>query len=331
MSPSTDSLAALIAAADAQPFARWFGQLREQLPLHAHGCAASATFECAAEVTRRISALNLPLGLGLVMHLYPLAALRCVPLPWWSPAARRRAKLIGEIDSGKLILANAGSERAAGAHAPVTVTPHDGGLRIDGAFEYVSLAHVADLVLFSAPLVEGGGNPVFCAADLKTHTVEIGPSRFSGSMSLSDTCSLRFRGHPVGADRFIEIPGSNSLGCMAHYQRSWFHLLLSEAYLARADRLIHTHALSQTAEQLASRNELAFLRDYALRLLDEAAPGTMDSLTRVTAAIKLRVSWLAQSVATAVRPLDDVAATELGFIRLQPTSDARILAELAAA
>jgi hypothetical protein len=176
--------------------------------------------------------------------------------------------------------------------------------------------------LFSAPL---GRGHVFCAADLRAGSVQIGESKFAGSMRLSDTCSMRFNAHYVPAGRFIEIGSSDTLGCMTQYQRSWFHLLLAEAYRARVERLMQQHSIPRSTDLLASRNELAFLREYALRLLDEAKPRTMESLARVTAAIKLRVSLFAQSVATAVRSHDETAATELGYIRLQPTSDARIL------
>ena len=72
------------------------------------------------------------------------------------------------------------------------------------------------------------------------------------------------------------------------------------------------------------------LREYSLRLLDTAAsPGAVESLARVTAAMKLRISWLAQSTAAALRGLDDAAASELGYIRRQPPSDDNVLRRLA--
>jgi alkylation response protein AidB-like acyl-CoA dehydrogenase len=228
------------------------------------------------------------------------------------------------IGSG-LILANAGSERTAGAHEPVALTRTRTGLRVDGTYDYVSLAHVADIALFCAPLT-GSANVMFCAADLRGDSVRIGESRFSGSMGLSDTCSLTFVDHRVPARRCIEIPGESALQCMSRYQRSWFELLLGEAYLARIDQLQQAHGLPRPVEQLASLNELAQLREYALRLLDDAAePRAVESLSRVTAAMKLRISWMAQATAAAVRGHDDVAANELGYFRRQPTSDERIL------
>jgi alkylation response protein AidB-like acyl-CoA dehydrogenase len=184
--------------------------------------------------------------------------------------------------------------------------------------------------MFSAPLTNRGC-AMFCAADLRSSSVRVGNGRFSGSMRLSDTCSVTFDDHHVPADRCIEVPTESALQCMAQYQRSWFHLLLGESYLARVVRLQLQWDLPRSIEQLASLNELAQLREYAQRLLDEAAsPRAVESLSRVTAAMKLRISWLAHSTADALRSRDATSAGELDYIRRQPTSDERILRSIGA-
>lgn len=308
-----------------------FERVRRELNLHPAESTAAATFEAAAVAARAVAEECLPLGLGVVMHLYPLCALRCVPLPWWSSANLRRRKLLRSIEHRSLILANAGSERAAGAHSPISVSRTHDGLVVSGVFEYMSLANVADIVLFSAPLA-GSDNTVFCAADLHGSSVRVGASKFDGSMRLSDTCSVHFDNHRVPAERCIEIPNESSLQCMAQYQRSWFHLLLGEAYLARIEGLHRQRQIPRAPEFIASLNELAFLKKYSLCLLNEASsPGATESLSRVTAAIKLRISWLAQATAAAVRTTDPEAAHELAYISRQPTSDARILRSIGAA
>ncbi|HET9474769.1 MAG TPA: hypothetical protein VFO82_12805 [Steroidobacteraceae bacterium] len=339
MSPSTERIAELVAALSRAPddaawrynFRHGFRRLRAELNLHPAESTAAATFAAAAQTVRSVAADCLPLGLALVMHLYPLCALRCVPLPWWSSAGIRRTLLLRAIDHRSLILANAGSERTAGAHAPVVITRTRDGIRVNGTFDYVSLANVADVVLFSAPLA---GNPcvVFCAADLRSGSTRIGDSRFTGSMRLSNTCSVTFDNHRVAADRYVVVPDESALNCMAQYQRSWFHLLLGESYLARIENLFRRWALPASVEQVASFNELAQLREYATRLLDDtASPSVVDSLSRVTAAMKLRISLLAQSTAAALRAHDETSAGELAYIRRQPTSDERILRSLGAA
>jgi len=338
LSPSTEIISELAAAAGRAPddaawpeaFRSGFDRLRTELPLHPARSTASATFESAAIAARAVAADSLPLGVAIVMHLYPLCALRCVPLPWWSAAGLRRARLLHAVDSRSLILANAGSERAAGAHEPVTLTRTRDGVRVDGTYDYVSLAHVADVVMFSAPLADRRCT-MFCAADLRGASVRIGNGNFGGSMRLSDTCSVTFDDHFVPTDRCIELPSESALQCMAQYQRSWFHLLLGESYLARVEQLQHTWDLPRSIEQLASLNELAQLREYTQRLLDEAAsPRAVESLSRVTSAMKLRISWLAHSTANALRSRDATSAGELDYIRRQPTSDDRILRSIGA-
>jgi hypothetical protein len=337
MSTSTDRIAALVAnhvrapddAGRCEAFRRGFAGLRSTLNLHPAGATAAETFAVAAATTREVSVDCLPLGIAVVMHLYPLCALRCVPLPWWRQGGFRRSRLLQRINSRALILSNAGSERATGTHAPVTLTRTHDGIRVDGTYDYVSLANVADLVLFSAPLA-GSERKLFCAADLHGGTVSIGGGKFGGSMRLSDTCPVTFDNHRVGFGCFIEVPNDSALNCMAQYQRSWFHLLLGESYLSRIQHLRRQWGLARPVEQVASLNELMHLREYALRLMDgTSAAANVETLSRVTAAIKLRVSLHAQSTVAAIRGVDETAAAELAFLGRQPTSDERILRSIA--
>ena len=175
-----------------------------------------------------------------------------------------------------------------------------------------------------------GASSVFCAADLQGASVRIGAAKFRGSMRLSDTCSVTFENHRVPPDRYLELPDEATLQCNSQYQRSWFHLLLGEAYLARIEHLRREWNLPASAEDRATFNELALLRDYSLLLLDQATSRrAVDSLAHVTAAIKLRISAQAQLTAAALQKCDEVSSSELRFLRRQPTSDDRILLSLA--
>lgn len=330
LSPSTRKLMALLAGAQA-PARDWrkawrlaFAQLRQEVDLHPIGATPAATFAAAAASVRTVSAENLPLAMGLVMHLYPLCALRFIPLPWWSAASYRRHRLLRDIDREGWILANAGSERVAGAQSPISLTRTFHGALVTGAFDYVSLANVADLVLFNAPL--DGQVSLFCIASMHMDTAIIGEPRFSGATRLSDTCSLRLEKHLVRNEHCVVVPNDTTLGCMTQYQRSWFQMLAAEAHLARLDFLRKRWQLPHTPEDIAGWNEVKLLRDYALRLLDGArTAGTIESLASVTAAIKLRISWRCQAMAEPLRELDATAAAELLLLKRQPTADDRIL------
>jgi hypothetical protein len=313
-----------------------FGCLRGQLPLYpVSGRRPSTVFEAAAHTVRTLAAGCLPLGIGVAMHLYPLCVLQCMPLPLLSFARFQRAMLLRLIRSRALVLANAGGERTRGAEPSLVARQEADGIRVDGTFDYMSLASVADLVLFQARLA-GGQGAVLCAADLHAPSVRIGEWAFSGSMRLSDTSAVSFTGHRVPHGRYVLVADHELLRCTADYQRCWFHLFLAELYLARLERLDRVWRLERSAEQMVSLNELSQLRAYALRLLDDFSAGADPSrLKKATGALKLRVSLMAQGAMDALRAQADAApaqaerlradADELRFIKSQPTADDIIL------
>src|SRR5688500_10814607 len=130
-----------------------FGRLRSQLSMYpVPGGRPSAVFASASGIATTLAAGCLPLGIAVAMHLYPLCVLQCLPLPLLSFARFQRAMLLRTIRSRSLILANAGSERTRGPEHSLVATPDADGIRIDGTFEYMSLATVADVVLFKARL-----------------------------------------------------------------------------------------------------------------------------------------------------------------------------------
>jgi hypothetical protein len=313
-----------------------FGRLRSQLEMYpVSGRQPSVVFESAAHTASTLAASCLPLGIAVAMHLYPLCVLQCMPLPLLSLARFQRAMLLRTIRNRSLILANAGGERTRGGDHSLVARPDAEGIRIDGTFEYMSLATVADVVLFKARLADTNST-VLCAADLRADSVRIGGWRFSGSMRLSDTSTVTFAGHRVPHGRYVLVADDEVLRCTSDYQRCWFHLFLADMYLARLERLHHVWGLPRSAEEIMSLNELSQLREYALRLLDDFSSGSdIQPLKKTTSAMKLRVSQMAQSTMASLRGREDGAptdaqrlradASELGYIKSQPTADEIIL------
>jgi hypothetical protein len=247
----------------------------------------------------------------------------------------QRAMLLRTIRNRSLILANAGGERTRGVQHAVVAHQDAEGIRIDGTFEYMSLASVADVVFFMARL-ENSNCTVLCAADLRVDSVCIGDWKFTGSMRLSDTSSVTFHAHRVHHGRFVLVPDDQVVRCTSDYQRCWFHLFLADMYLARLDRLHQVWELRRSAEEVMSLNELSQLRAYALRLLDDFSSGSdIQPLKRTTSAMKLRVSLMAQSTMASLRRREAVSAedalqlradaNELCYIKSQPTADEVIL------
>jgi hypothetical protein len=316
-------------AAARDAYRQGFERLRSELQLHpVPSGRPSVVFRSAATTARLLGADCLPLGIAVAMHLYPLCALQCVPLPLLSVARFQRAMLLRTIRTRSLILANAGSERTGQVNHSVVARRDADGIRLDGTFEYMSLATVADLVLFKAPLANAA-ETVFCAADLRADSVRIGPWRFPGSMRLSDTSAVTFVDHRVPRGRYAIVSNDEALHCTSDYQRCWFHLFLSEVYLARIHRLHDVRGLRRTAEQVVSLNEVSQLREYALHLLDAFSVGSdVQPLKNTTSTMKLRVSMMAQATMASLSGSD---AKELGYIRVQPTADDIILRSIGAA
>jgi hypothetical protein len=306
-------------------FRRAFIELRPQLSLYPTGSRPSRVFEAAATTVRSLGASCLPLAIAVSMHLYPFCVLQCVPIPLLSVARLKRALLLRTIRNRSLLLANTGSERIHGTTTPLTATRTAHGLYINGRCEYLSLSSIADIVLFKAELADSK-HTVLCAADLRTHSVRIGQWKFSGALELSDTSSVTFVDHRVPKGHYLVVADHAELGCISDYQRSWFHLFIAEIYLARVEHLRATCRL-ESAEHDANRSAVARLRRRSLQLLDEYAIGSdVGPLTRSTAALKLRVSMMAQTTAAALRARGLVEqAAGLGYIKSQPTADERIL------
>ena len=313
-----------------------FNQLRALASLHPDpGSRPSAIFESAASTARMLAARCLPLGIAVTMHLYPLCALQCMPLPRLSVARFQRALLLQTIRARSLILANAGSERTRGVSRPLVATPSGDGVRIDGTCEYMSLASVADIVFFEAKLTDRDCVAV-CAADLEGESVRIGSWKFSGRMRMSDTSSATFVGHRVPRGRYLIAPNDDGLRCVADYQRCWFHLFLADINLARIEHLQRIWGTLPSYELLTRLDEVSRLRADSLTVLDSfSSKGDIGSLMKVTSALKLRVSLLAQSTVAALRhraastaaDAERLAAdaAELCCIKSQPTADEKIM------
>ena len=325
-----------------EAFREGFERLRSTFDLYpVSGPDPSVVFESAGTTARTLAVGCLPLAIAVAMHLYPLCVLQCMPLPLLSVARFQRAMLLRTIRNRSLILANAGSDRSTGAHDCVIARQDANGIRLDGTFEYMSLATVADVAFFKARLA-GRTCTVLCAADLRADSVRIGPWKFSGSMRLSDTSAVTFVSHLVPHGRYVHVADDDVLRCTSDYQRCWFHLFLADMYLARLERLHQLWNVPRSVDHIVSLNELSQLRQHALRLLDDVVSGSdIQPLKKTTSAMKLRVSLMAQSTMASLRSREMQApasarelradASELGYIKSQPTADEIILRSIGVA
>jgi hypothetical protein len=311
-----------------------FERLRSQIPLHpARDDSAASVYESASATVRMLAERCLPLATAIAMHLYPLCALQCVPVPLLSIARIQRALLLNTIRHRSLILANAGSERMRGTENPLIASLDANGLTIEGTCEYMSLSSVADVVLFKAHFADSAATAL-CAADLRGPSICVGEWKFNGSLRFSDTASVTFTHHRVPRGRYVILQDPAGLQCVADYQRCWFHLFLADMYLARLDRLHGVYGLPRSETFIVNSNETARLREYSLHLLDRFdLHRDATSLMSTTSALKLRVSLMTQGIIDQLRGIQSASSkdaiasdiAELSCIRFQPTADERIL------
>lgn len=258
MTDTLDDMIACLPAETAEAetrYARFFREFRKaELPF----LPCRAELDPAALHTGLIDSLmavggfGIAEGVGAAMHLYMLAAVAKMPIG--EPAlAAQRAALIGMIDRDRLLLATTGSDsrhRSANAAQSATVAvPVEGGYRINGTKTFLSLAEVADLVLFTADIAGCGLS--FFIAPLKQPAIRIGPPHFDAAFPLH-THSVTLDNLVVPAAMALAATEGGGANAAAHaFQRALFQSLISAVYLGAARRALLEAARFAKEEGLA--------------------------------------------------------------------------------
>lgn len=195
-------------------------------------------------------------GLGAAMHLYMLASFALAPV---NDAAvqTRREEFLRLVEGSRFLIANTGSDaqtRSANAGRSSTVVESaDGVSVINGAKTFLSLAEVADLLVFTAQVRDG--TLAFFVAPLRDPAIQIGAAHFDAAFPLH-THSVVFRDLRI-PDRMAFLPNSgqgDALPGLHAFQRALFQSLISAVYLGAARR-----ALAEA---------VAFAREAGLATLD---------------------------------------------------------------
>ncbi len=182
-----------------------------------------------------LGARSIPLGVALAMHLYMLCALASIPLTEEKPRSRRR-RFLQLVADRKLIVANSGSDslyRSDNADKSATRAVRcPDGLLVTGHKTFVSLATVADVLMFTAEMEETGVVALYTA--LKDNPcIRLGDSPFGEAMESSGTRSVTFRGLRLSEDNVVS--GVVVEHIAAHrFQRAWFQALIPAVYLGAA-------------------------------------------------------------------------------------------------
>jgi len=240
-------LAAAIAKARPEDRARFFfeGVRRTGVPfLACAGLSAGATHRLSFDCLALLGGGSLPLAVALTMHEYMLATIATLPLAPDSASGRRRAALLDQIRSQRLLLAVSNFDDPIGPEArpdPGVVVERRGDrFLVNGAKRFTSLAGEADLLLFSG-MLRGGGPALFIAPLKRQAGITLGAPLFPGAMAEADTRSLLFRDLELGPEHLLsvdDVGGGAGPSVLHAFSRMWFNGLVAAPYLGGAARAL---------------------------------------------------------------------------------------------
>lgn len=191
-----------------------------------------------------IGNIGIPEGIAVAMHSYMLSAIATVPLND-SSLETKRSFFLDLVKNNHYLVANTGSDsttRSNNANLSEVITkaqPVIGGYTITGEKTFVSMANIADLLIFTATLPNGAHG--FFVTPLKQEGIKIGKPNFSLNYELQ-THSIKLDNIFVSEEMALIEHSSTSNSVIHTYQRAWFQSLISAVYLGASSRALYEAA-----------------------------------------------------------------------------------------
>jgi alkylation response protein AidB-like acyl-CoA dehydrogenase len=240
-----------------------------------HAQEPAEVFQLCFAILHRLGGASPGAALALEQHFYMLAAFATLPLPVSGEGHKcdliveRRVALLAKIEAKKMLIGNTGAfnnKTATVGNMGTVARRVDGGFRVSGISSFMSLATEADLLVFAAP-IQNGGMAAF-VTDLRGESdVEIGDLTFGSLFRDADTRQVCFR------DTFMPeqsvIATDEALSRLYGFQFLWHLPLLTAGYLGAAARSLEELRLFARNSQLrdgTSLSQLDGLRVEAGRL-----------------------------------------------------------------
>lgn len=216
------------------------------------GIDAIDLHQALIDLLLKIGEIGIPEGVGAAMHLYMLTSFAKFPIPEENLAARRN-NFVQIVHTNRYLIANTGSDdqtRSANALTSSTVARRTAdGILVTGRKTFLSLARVADIVLFTA-LAEG--NPVFMVVPLSSPGIAVKESHFHESFPM-ETYAIEFNDVFVPPEMIFEDSNPGAPMASIHvFQRSLFQSIISAVYLGAARRSLMEAAKFSHAQGLSN-------------------------------------------------------------------------------
>ncbi|MEK6152416.1 acyl-CoA dehydrogenase family protein [Flavobacteriaceae bacterium 3-367] len=192
------------------------------------------------KVLHGMGQISIPVAVALSMHYYMLAALAAYPLSKKSTSYWKREMLLAKIKKERLLIANTGSVRTfkdTAENSGILARKEKGYYTIQGKAPFMSLAGVADYVVFAAELPSGEKAVFFVPLD--NDQIEFEHTAFGDSMQGSFTKAVKFKNLRVGHANVLSLPDSQASNCeILVYQRAWFQALIPAPYLGATSEVL---------------------------------------------------------------------------------------------
>ncbi|MGB5819941.1 MAG: hypothetical protein WBG90_10700 [Saonia sp.] len=188
----------------------------------------------------KIGELSIPVSVALSMHYYVLASLASYPFSKTSKEYWKREMLLHKIKKERLFIANTGSVRTytdASGSKSILAEKANGGFIINGEAPFMSLAGIANYLVFTALLPKG--NKAVFFVPTATDGIQFQDSAFGDIMTGSFTKAVKFKNLYVDNAHVMTLDATEEVQCeILIYQRSWFQALVPGPYLGAAHRVI---------------------------------------------------------------------------------------------
>lgn len=227
---------ALQACGDIHAFSHWLRQSGVSNLACEPEQEGAATFLCCFDALFEIGRdSSIPFGIAACMHLYMLAAIAKFPLSD-VPMQQSRAQFLSQVRQHRLLLANSGSDANLRSsnheHSGTRALLQDGRVIVNGEKTFVTMASVADLLIFTAAEASSG-QMLSLYTQLRDNPALRLQAPLDGIFARSGTHSVQFHNLSLGLENVISgVGAADAAFQVAHlYQRSWFQGLVGAVYL----------------------------------------------------------------------------------------------------
>ncbi len=193
------------------------------------------------QVLHKLGEISIPVSVALSMHYYILASIAAFPFAKTSLQYWKRQVLLNKIKKERLFIANTGSvrtyDKSSGSKSIIAIKEKDSYI-VYGEAPFMSLAGIADYLVFTAELSDGGQAVFFAACS--NAQIEFNTTVFGDTMAGSFTKSVKFKNLSIPETNVIKLdPEIKEPAELLVYQRSWFQALVPAPYLGGVNSVIN--------------------------------------------------------------------------------------------